>query len=175
MCIRDSNHTYTTAGTYTATIVTSDPCPSGQAGTVTLCQRAVLGSVTVTVTGGPLTATLSCQPQTADVGMSLAISYSCSAGIASGTGWTVTTQPSGSATTTVAAPPKGTNTATYSLTCTNVVYSSTANAQTAGAQCSVQVNTPSIVLVANPKTVQSGATSQIGWVTSGMQSCVISS
>jgi hypothetical protein len=115
-----------------------------------------------------LQAQLSCQPQVADVGMTLAISYSCSAGIASGNGFTVTTQPAGSATTTVGTPPAGANTATYSLTCTN-------QGQTVGAQCSVQISRSSIILVANPKTVQSGVTSQLGWITTGMQSCVISS
>jgi hypothetical protein len=111
-------------------------------------------------------AQLSCQPQTADVGMQLSISYSCAQGSASGSGFTAT-GTSGAATTTVAAPPSGTNTATYSLTCTN-------GAQVSSAQCSVQVNRATIVLVANPSTIPSGGTSVLGWVTSGMQSCVIS-
>jgi hypothetical protein len=102
--------------------------------------------------------------------MSLNITYSCAAGTPSGSGFTIAdpTQLSGTATAIVAAPPQGTNTATYSLTCSN-------GTATSGAQCSIQVTQPSIVLVANPATVSSGGTSQIGWVTSGMQSCVISS
>jgi len=114
-----------------------------------------------------LGAQLSCSPQTADVGMTLAITYSCAQGTATGQGFTASST-SGTATTTVAAPPSGTNTATYGLTCTS-------GNQTSGAQCSVQINQPSIVLVANPATVPSGETSQLGWVTTGMQSCVISS
>ena len=112
-------------------------------------------------------ASLSCEPQTADVGMSIAISYSCAAGTASGGGFTASGQ-SGTSTAIIATPPDGTNTATYSLSCVN-------GGQTAGAQCSIQVAAPSIVLVANPKTIHAGGTSQIGWITSGMQSCVISS
>jgi hypothetical protein len=45
----------------------------------------------------------------------------------------------------------------------------------ASAQCSVQINQPAIDLVADPQAVPSGDTSSIGWVTAGMQSCVISS
>lgn len=111
---------------------------------------------------------LSCEPKVADVGMTLAISYSCSAGTALGSGFTASTSPSGSATTTIATPPAGTNLATYRLTCNN-------SGVTAGAQCSVQVSRVSIILVANPKSVPSGATSLLGWITSGMQSCVVSS
>jgi hypothetical protein len=116
-------------------------------------------------------ATLSCEPKVADVGMSIAISYSCSSGTPKGNGFTIAdpTKLTGTSTAVVAAPPAGTNTATYSLACT------TDNQQTAGAQCSIQVGQPSIVLVGNPKTVRSGQTSLIGWITSGMQSCVVSS
>lgn len=117
---------------------------------------------------GAPTATLSCEPKVADAGMTLALSYSCSAGIAVGSGFSASTSPSGSATTTIAAPPAGTNTATYRLTCN-------AGGVTAGAQCSVQVAVPRIVLVANPKTVHSGETSLISWITTGMQSCIVSS
>ena len=115
-------------------------------------------------------AQISCQPQVADVGMSLAIAYACqNSTTASGSGFDTSSGLTGSATAVVAAPPGNTNTATYSLTCTGQ------QSQTASAQCTVQINKPTIVLVANPKTVQSGAASSIGWVTSGMQSCVISS
>ena len=99
--------------------------------------------------------------------MSLAITYSCAQGTASGTGFTASGQ-SGTSTAIVATPPAGTNTATYSLTCSN-------GAATSGAQCSVQVTQPSIVLAANPATISSGQTSQLGWVTTGMSACVISS
>ena len=112
-------------------------------------------------------AELSCEPKVADVGMTLNISYSCSSGTAAGNGFTTTGQ-SGSATAIIASPPAGTNTASYSLTCTN-------EGKTAGAQCSVQVGRPSIILVANPKTVRKNEISLIGWTTAGMKSCVISS
>ncbi len=114
------------------------------------------------------TAQISCQPQVADVGMQIAISYSCSMGTSTGSGFTTNGAQSGSATTTIANPPAGTNTATYSLTCNN-------QGKTAGAQCSVQIARPSIILVANPKTVPSGDSSLIGWITTGMRSCVVSS
>ncbi|OGG50933.1 hypothetical protein A2763_02760 [Candidatus Kaiserbacteria bacterium RIFCSPHIGHO2_01_FULL_54_36] len=113
-------------------------------------------------------ATLTCAPEVADVGMPINISYSCAAGTASSTGFTVTTQPSGTTTATIANPPAGANTATYALMCSN-------EGKTAGAQCSVQINKPSIILVANPKSVVSGRTSLIGWTTTGMNACVISS
>ncbi|MDO8514420.1 MAG: hypothetical protein Q7S50_02660 [bacterium] len=123
-----------------------------------------------------LKAEISCQPKVADVGMTIAIAYSCSSGIASSKSFKVTTQPAGSATTTVANPPSGTNTATYMLTCTEKAPPGQGRPdRTAGAQCSVQVNRPSIVLVANPRSVQQNSTSLIGWTTSGMQTCVISS
>lgn len=117
--------------------------------------------------GAPI-AQISCQPEVADAGMTLAIAYSCSSGTASSSAFTVTTQPAGSATTTVASPPAGTNTATYTLTCTD-------EGKTSGAQCSVQVGKPSIILVGNPKTVALNGISLLGWITSGMESCVISS
>ena len=99
--------------------------------------------------------------------MSIAISYSCSEGTATGSGFS-TPGSSGSATAIIAAPPAGTHTATYGLTCTN-------KGATSVAQCNIEVGRPSIILVANPKTVESGKTSLIGWVTSGMQSCTVSS
>lgn len=114
------------------------------------------------------TAQISCQPQIADAGMTLSVSYSCSAGTAVGSGFTASAQPSGSATTTIATPPPGANTATYTLTCDN-------QGKTAGAQCSVQVGRPSIILVADPKTVAKDGVSLLGWITSGIESCVISS
>ena len=118
-------------------------------------------------TEGPK-AELSCEPKVADVGATLAITYGCSSGIATSTSFTVTNPRAGSATPSVAAPPSGTNTATYTLTCTD-------QGKTAGAQCSIQVNRPSIILVANPKTVEAGGTTLLSWLTTGMKTCVISS
>jgi hypothetical protein len=39
----------------------------------------------------------------------------------------------------------------------------------------VNVNKPSIVLVANPRDIEKGDRTNIGWVTGAMESCVISS
>ena len=122
-----------------------------------------------TNTANTPTATLSCQPQTANVGMSISISYSCgNATGSSGTGFSTSNQLSGSATATVTTPASGATSINYALTCTN-------QSQTASAQCAVQVTQPSIVIIANPNSIAVGASSTVGWVTTGMQSCVISS
>lgn len=113
-----------------------------------------------------LGANLSCIPEVADVGTLLTLTYSCAQGTASGNGFTASSS-SGVATTTIATPPLGANTATYSLTCSN-------GTATSGAQCSVQVSQPNIVLVANPATVSAGNTSLLGWITTWMRSCIIS-
>ncbi|MCR4325207.1 MAG: hypothetical protein NUV59_00135, partial [Patescibacteria group bacterium] len=88
-------------------------------------------------------AKLSCQPTIADVGMDIAISYSCTAGTAEGDGFSATST-AGSATTTIQKPPAGANTATYGVKCT------TNEGRTAGAQCSIEINQPSIIFIANP-------------------------
>ncbi|HWO07700.1 MAG TPA: hypothetical protein VNM40_03935 [Candidatus Paceibacterota bacterium] len=114
-------------------------------------------------------AQISCQPQTVDVGMQVGISFACqNSSTSGGTGFSTGGALSGSATTTVSAPSLGQHTITYGLNCSNqgVVHS---------AQCTININKTGIVLVANPKTVQSGAQSNIGWVSSGMDACVISS
>ncbi|OGG57925.1 hypothetical protein A2853_03285 [Candidatus Kaiserbacteria bacterium RIFCSPHIGHO2_01_FULL_55_17] len=139
--------------TYTGACVSSWQCVPGGGGSGGTSQ---------------LFAQISCQPQVADVGMTLAIAYSCSAGEATGGGFVASSSPSGSATITIANPPPNTNTATYSLTCTH-------EGQIATQQCRVQIAKPAIVLIANPKKVESNATAALGWVTAGMQSCVISS
>jgi len=117
------------------------------------------------------TAELSCQPKVADVGMSVAISFSCANATGSsgaGGGFSTDNQTSGSTTTVIATPPAGATGITYALTCRNQNL-------TARAECSVQISKPTIVLLANPKNVVSGESSRVGWVTSGMQSCVVSS
>jgi len=117
--------------------------------------------------GAPV-AQLSCQPKVADAGMTLSLTWSCSAGVSTGAGFSTEGALSGATTTVVSSPPGNTNTATYGLTCSN-------EGRTGSAQCSVQVAKPGIVLIANPKQVASGKTSALGWVTASMQSCVISS
>lgn len=115
------------------------------------------------------TAELSCQPKVADVGMSVAISFSCTNATGStGSGFSTENATSGSTTTVIASPPAGATSITYALTCRNQNL-------TARAECAVQISKPTIVLLANPKHVASGESSRVGWVTSGMQSCTISS
>jgi hypothetical protein len=101
--------------------------------------------------------------------MSIAIAYSCTNATAStGSGFDTAGATSGSTTTVLANPPAGANTANFGITCTN-------QSLIGRAQCSVQIGRPSIVLVANPRIVASGASSTIGWITSGMSTCVVSS
>jgi hypothetical protein len=101
--------------------------------------------------------------------MPISFSFSCANATGStGTGFSTGGALSGNATTSAPNPPEGQNYATYTLTCVN-------QGITASAQCQVQLNKSGIVLVTNPKTVKSGETSLIGWITAGMQSCVVSS
>ena len=153
-----------TVGTWQRTSATGNGCITGW-------QCVPNGSGTTGTPGAPTqpTAQLSCQPQLADVGMSATISYACgSATDSAGSGFTTSDQLSGSTTTVITAPPAGDNTASFGLTCIN-------QSLTASQQCSVQINQPSIVLVVNPSVVPAGTAAAIGWVTSGMQSCTISS
>lgn len=121
-----------------------------------------------TGTGGP-TAEISCQPQTADVGSEIAVSFACqNSATSGGSGFSTNGEMSGSRTLTMPQPQLGQHTVTYGLTCSN-------QGQVHSAQCTININKAAIVLVANPKTVKSGAQTTIGWVTSGMESCSISS
>ncbi len=119
--------------------------------------------------GSGVAAQISCQPQVADTGMQVAVSWACQNSATSiGTGFSTGGALSGSGTTTVGVPALGSNSITYGLTCSN-------QGQTHSAQCTVNVNRVGIVLVANPKTIASGEESNIGWITSGMDACVVSS
>ena len=114
-------------------------------------------------------AEISCSPKVADVGMTVTIAYGCSNATGStGQGFDTQNQLSGSTTTVISAPPAGATSANFVLNCTN-------QGASARAQCSVQIGRPTIVLVANPKVVDPGKASTIGWITTGMQSCVVSS
>ncbi len=124
--------------------------------------------------GTPTTAQISCNPQVADAGMSVTIAYSCPSGTSTGLGFSTGGAQSGTATVVVPNPPANTNSATFGLTCSTPA-SGNQPAQTSSAQCVVQVGKPSVVLIANPKTVDRGGASTLGWITTGMQSCVISS
>ncbi|MEK7601156.1 MAG: hypothetical protein AAB480_01315 [Patescibacteria group bacterium] len=115
------------------------------------------------------TAQISCSPKVADVGMTVTIAYGCGNATGStGQGFDTNNQLSGSTTTVITAPPAGATGANFELNCTNQGASKRA-------QCTVQIGRPTIVLVANPKVVDPGKASTIGWITSGMQSCVVSS
>jgi hypothetical protein len=140
------------------------PTSAQQNGCVTGYQCVPNGSSA----GGAPTATLSCQPKVADVGMTIGFSFSCGNSTASaGAGFDTNGALSGTSTA-IASAPSGATTATYTLTCVNLGV-------TASSQCTVQVGKASIVLVASPKKVHSGENSTIGWITAGMTSCVVSS
>ncbi len=133
------------------------------------CSTQVTVGGTTTPTGNDPKAQISCSPQSADVGMSVAVSFSClNSNTSSGSGFSTNNQLSGSATPVVTAPTIGSNSVTYGVTCSK-------EGKTDSAQCTVEVNKTSIVLVANPKNVERREESNIGWVTAGMQSCTISS
>jgi|GEM_PF-3636580 len=127
-------------------------------------------AVQVTVGGqgggdGAPKAEISCRPEVADVGMSVALSFACRNSNASGgTGFSTGNQMSGSATPVIESPTLGSSVAKYALTCSK-------EGKTDTAECTVQINKTSIVLIANPKTVRSGGEANIGWITSGMESC----
>lgn len=114
------------------------------------------------------TAQLTCTPQIVESGSPVKLNFTCGNSTASrGTGFDTGGAPSGTATA-VASPPEGENLATYTLTCLN-------QSVTTSAQCRVQINKSQIILVTNPSKVTSGETSLIGWITSGMKSCTVSS
>jgi hypothetical protein len=101
--------------------------------------------------------------------MPISFSFACgNARGSAGTGFDTGGALNGNATAIAPTPPSGQNKATYTLTCIN-------QGITASAQCDVELGRPGIVLVTNPKSVKGGDTSLLGWVTSGMKSCVISS
>lgn len=104
-------------------------------------------------------------------GQALTLAWTCQgADSATIDGFSTGNQVSGTTTIVQAVPPSGNSLATYTLSCAN---STTGN--TAGAQCAVNIVNPKIVLAAVPGSVSAGSTSSIGWVTTGMQACTISS
>jgi hypothetical protein len=147
------------------------PTSANQNGCITGYQCVPTGGGSTGGQAQPTTpsAQLSCQPQIADVGTPISFSFSCGSATASkGTGFDTGGALSGNASIPAPVPPSGTNQASYTLTCIN-------QGVTASALCQVQLNKPGIVLVTNPKTASVGDSSLIGWITAGMQSCVISS
>jgi len=165
-----------TSNTCPATPVQPDPagCQAGtwRPVTTSMSNGAQCTSSWQCVPGGatPPTAQISCQPQIADVGMSVAISFSCGGATGSaGAGFDTQNALSGSTSTVITAPPSTATGQVFGVKCTN------SQSLSAQAQCTVQVGKASIILVANPQQVNSGEASTIGWITSGMQSCVVSS
>jgi len=131
------------------------------------CPNGCSGNACAQTPGAP-TAELSCQPQVADPGMTIAITWGCSAGVSTASGFSTGGALSGATSTAVSAPSGSTNTVAFGLVCSNQSLSSSAS-------CTVQVAKPAIVLVANPDSVLLNDKATIGWVTSGMEKCTVSS
>ncbi len=114
------------------------------------------------------TAQLTCDPGVVENGTKVNISYTCT-NSKSSTGFGFVTNGSTSgATSTIINAPEGATAANFTLRCEN-------GQVTAGAQCSVQVAKVSISLRHVPEKVVEGEPALIGWVTTGMDSCTISS
>lgn len=130
-------------------------------------QQCVSGWKCNTTASASTTAQISCAPLVADEGMQVSISYTCAnASKSAGSNFSTNGALSGTASATLS----GTATSSvYSVACTNDKN------ETATASCTVQVAKPAIVLITNPASVEAGKKSVIGWVTSGMQSCIVSS
>ena len=131
------------------------------------CPHGCTGNACNQPPGAP-TAQLSCQPQVADPGMTIAITWGCSAGVSTASGFSTGGALSGATSMAVSAPSGSTNTVAFGLVCSNQSLSSSAS-------CTVQVAKPAIVLVANPDSVPLNDKATIGWVTSGMEKCTVSS
>lgn len=147
-------------------------CPAGTTATAKKTQSSSGAQCTTgwqCVAGAQPTAQISCQPQLADVGMNIAISFTCGNSTGSeGQGFDSANLTSGSSTPVITAPPDNARTANFGINCKKDTLA-------AAKQCSIQINRPSIVLLANPQAVALNASSTIGWVTTGMSTCVISS
>ncbi len=119
-------------------------------------------------TGGNNSAQISCSPSTADPGSIIAISFACTNNATStAVGFDTGGASSGSAQAVTATSSTASN-ATYTLSCT-------AGGVTQSSSCTVTLNRPNIMVAATPKNVQSGGIASIGWVSTGMSSCGISS
>lgn len=119
-------------------------------------------------TGGNNSAQISCSPSTADPGAIIAISFACTNNATStGVGFDTGGASSGSAQATAATSSTASN-ATYTLSCT-------AGGVTQSSSCTVTLNRPNIMVAATPQKVESGGIASIGWVSTGMSSCSISS
>lgn len=116
-------------------------------------------------------ATISCgERQQRDIGERVEITFSCAdSTLSTGSGFSTGGQLSGTAEVAIQRPPLGTDTVSYGLTCR------AASGQTAANKCDIRINVPSIVIVATPRDIDANGNATLGWITSGMDSCVIGS
>lgn len=114
------------------------------------------------------TAQISCQPPIVDLGLPITISYTCSGSSVSSAGIGFTSSGLTGSSTVSTSVVATTSTMSYGIICNGATVNTSA-------QCNVQLNKPSIVLVTNPSTVTPNTQATIGWITTGMRSCVISS
>lgn len=115
------------------------------------------------------TAQIACNPGVAENGSRVTVSYTCTNSIRStGYGFVTDGATAGATTTTIIDAPESAGGINYAIRCEDGTV-------TAGAQCSVQIAKVSISLRASPTVVKTGESGLIGWVTTGMKSCVVSS
>ena len=116
-------------------------------------------------------ATLTCgEDKPYDVGMDVPLRFTCTNSETSkGSGFSTGNKMNSSTTVEIKKPPPGADVVSYGLTCV------AQGGRTDSARCDVKINVPSIVIVANPKEVARNASTTIGWITQGMNSCTISS
>jgi Tfp pilus assembly protein PilV len=113
-------------------------------------------------------ASLTCNTGIMDVGMKASLKFSCKDSKSSkGGGFSTGGKLSGTASTTIAKPPAGSDTVSYGLTC------KAEGGATDSDKCDIKINVPAVVLVANPQEVTAGASTTIGWIAQGMDSCTI--
>ncbi|MBV9159526.1 MAG: N-acetylmuramoyl-L-alanine amidase, partial [Candidatus Kaiserbacteria bacterium] len=96
--------------------------------------------------------------------MQVALSWSCNGSVASTTGFAAGGRTSGTATSSI--PANAASPVRFSLTCVSGTLATTTS-------CLVHIQNPPISLVANPKTVQPGATATIVWAAAGASACQI--
>lgn len=147
-------------------------CPTGTWRQMTTAQST--GSVCpvwqcVTGSGTAPTAQLTCDPSIVERGTPINMTYSCTNSTTStGYGFTTGGAVSGATTSTTLNAPENAAGANFALKCENGSLS-------AAAQCTVQIAKVSISLRAEPEVASIGSRALIGWVTTGMESCTISS
>jgi len=96
---------------------------------------------------------------------SIKITWNCGTSASRGIGFSTGGTASGQAS--VPIPASATSTASFGVSCVQGTVESPT------ARCSVRIVKPQLTLVANPKTVQSGAQSRISWTTSNIDACNI--